>query len=91
MIDPVEQLVTLIYQVLLNEYDRRHRAYYDKLDNFCRRLYHSKPDKAFISRDFLELIELYSGLVTYDEVYKEIWSLVETYYENYKRYKNSDK
>lgn len=90
MIDPVEQLVTLIYQFLLNEYERRHRTYYDKLDYFCRRLYHSKPDKAFINNDFLELIELYNSLVTYDEIYRKLWTMVQTHYENYMHNKSND-
>ncbi len=86
MIDPTEQLITLLYEYLLNEYDRRHKEYLDKLDYFVRRLYYGKPDKAFVSDDFLELIVLYNSVVVYDELFRNLWSIISSYRDSYDKY-----
>lgn len=90
MIDPVDQLVVLIYQYLLNEHDRRYESYYQRIDYFCRRLYYSKPEKTFVNNDFLDLIVLYVGLTTYDEIYRDIWAIVQTYSDSYKKFQDGD-
>ena len=90
MIDPVEQLSVLLYQYLLNEHDRRYENYYQKLDYFCHRLYFSKPEKSFVNNDFLDLIVLYVGLTTYDEIYRDVWAIVQTYCDSYEKYQADD-
>lgn len=72
-----------------NEYARRHKEYLDKLDYFVRRLYYSKPDKAFVSENFLELIILYNSVIVYDELFRNLWSIIASYRDSYGKYGKS--
>lgn len=58
------------------ESHRRYEAYYLKLDYFCKRLYYSKPEKAFITNDFMELIQLYNSYATFEEISKDLYDLI---------------
>ena len=79
MINPVSQLKVLLYEYLMFESHRRHERYYQRLDDFYRRLHFSKPEKAFLNEDFLELIELYVSYATFEEISKDLYNLIRTF------------
>ena len=77
-IDPVKQVIIMIYDYLYHKGLRIEKQYFDEIDRYYNQVYRNRH--ILINReDMLRLIELETAFKTFSEVQKEIFDILRSY------------
>ena len=77
-VDPVKQVILMLYDYLYHKGNRIEKAYFDEVDRYYNQV--NRYRHTFINRDdMLRLIELETAFKTFTDIQKDIYDILRSY------------
>ena len=78
-VNPLTQLVLILYEYLYSKGNRLEKNYIDLLDQHYRNMFSSRPEKLINETDMLEIIRKKTEFDSFMQIQKEMYDLLKEY------------